>query len=241
MTNSIYDIPVPFLAVAMIPLVIVMIIYIRWALPYKTLLDATARMLIQLILIGFVLIYIFESHSPWLVTGILSFMLMIASWIAIRPLTLKSPDLYLKTLASLSIGCLSTLILVIGGVIRLSPWHEPRYLIPIAGMIFANAMNGLSLAIERFHSETERNIPYIQARNKAYQACLIPLLNSFFAVGLVSLPGMMTGQILAGVSPLIAVRYQIVVMAMLLGATGISAAIYLAWQRPNRGKDPIIN
>ncbi|MCH7502675.1 MAG: ABC transporter permease, partial [Proteobacteria bacterium] len=80
---------------------------------------------------------------------------------------------------------------------------------------------------ERFQAEIDRGVPYIQARRSALHAALIPMINSLFAVGLVSLPGMMTGQILSGVSPMIAAKYQIVVMTMLFGASGISAAIYL--------------
>jgi putative ABC transport system permease protein len=98
-------------------------------------------------------------------------------------------------------------------------------------MIFANAMNAIGVASERFDAEMSRDAQYENARNKALSACLIPQINSFMAVGLVSLPGMMTGQILAGVEPLIAVRYQIVVMSMILGAGGLSAIIYLLRQR----------
>lgn len=76
-------------------------------------------------------------------------------------------------------------------------------------------------------------MPYDQARRIALNAALIPITNSLFAVGLVSLPGMMTGQILSGVSPLIAARYQIMVMCMIFGAAGISAAIFLAWVESN--------
>ena len=100
-------------------------------------------------------------------------------------------------------------------------------MIPLAGMIFANGMNSVSLCAERFHSEINQGKTYFQARNIAYKTGLLPLINSFFAVGLVSIPGMMTGQILAGVSPLLAVRYQIMVMCMLLGSCGISSAIFL--------------
>ena len=92
-------------------------------------------------------------------------------------------------------------------------------------------MNAVSLAAERFQAESNRGVDYEEARRTALQAALIPMINSLFAVGLVALPGMMTGQILSGVSPLIAAEYQIVVMTMLFGATGISAAIYLYLQR----------
>ena len=103
----------------------------------------------------------------------------------------------------------------------------PRYVIPLAGMIFANAMNSVSLAAERLEAEIERDVHYEQARSIAFRTSLIPITNSLFAVGLVSLPGMMTGQILSGISPLIAVRYQIMVMCMIYGAAGISSACFL--------------
>jgi putative ABC transport system permease protein len=105
-------------------------------------------------------------------------------------------------------------------------------MIPLAGMIFANSMNSVSLAAERLNAEIGRQETFEKARNIAYQASLIPIINSLFAVGLVSLPGMMTGQILSGVSPLIAVRYQIMVMAMIFGASGISVACFLHWAGP---------
>jgi len=103
----------------------------------------------------------------------------------------------------------------------------PRYLIPLAGMIFANCMNTVSLSAERFVAEVNNGKSYVQSRNTAYQAGLIPLMNSFFAVGLVSIPGMMTGQILSGISPLLAARYQIMVMCMLFGSCGIATAVFL--------------
>ena len=99
-------------------------------------------------------------------------------------------------------------------------------------MIFANSMNSVSLAAERFAAEMSRDSSFVEARNRALNASLIPVINSLFAVGLVSFPGMMTGQILSGVEPLIAVRYQIMVMCMIFGSAGISAAGYLYLQRP---------
>ena len=112
-------------------------------------------------------------------------------------------------------------------VLRLTPWYNPRLLIPLAGMIFSNSMTSVSLAAERFFAESARGASFKKARNIAFSASLIPLLNSLFAVGLVSLPGMMTGQTLSGVSPLIAVRYQIMVMCMLFGASGMASASFL--------------
>jgi putative ABC transport system permease protein len=85
----------------------------------------------------------------------------------------------------------------------------------------------VSVAAERFAMEIKQGMDSVNARNHAFKAGLIPIFNSLLAVGLVSLPGMMTGQILSGVSPLIAVRYQIVVMCMITGAAGMATALYL--------------
>ena len=122
------------------------------------------------------------------------------------------------------------LVLITQFVLDLPRWFEPRFVIPIAGMIFANAMNSISLAAERFETEMARDGNYQLARNTAMRASLIPQINALLAVGLVSLPGMMTGQILSGTDPLIAVRYQIMVMCMIFSSGGLSAASYLAIQ-----------
>ena len=229
--NSLYHIPLLNLALALIPVILVGALHASWRIPILTIASATARMVIQLALIGFALVAIFEWRQPAVVGLLLSLMLVIAAWIALRPIKAKRRELYPKALFSLAVGSLPVLFLIAGGVLSLRPWYEPRYLIPIAGMIFANAMNSLSLAAERFLSEIKKGASYPEARNTALITSLVPITNSLLAVGLVSLPGMMTGQILSGVDPLLAIRYQIMVMCMLYGASGISAGIYLWMMR----------
>lgn len=209
----------------MLPIVIVMYIYMRWTDDKITISYSLVRMFLQLILIGYILTYIFDTKLPYLVILILSIMLIVSSIIALRPIARKNRLLYLYAFISIILGGAFTLFLVVVGVLDLSTWYEPKILIPISGMIFANSMNTVSIVAERFESETDKE--YKQARAIAYKAALIPIINSFFAVGLVSLPGMMTGQILSGIDPLVAVRYQILVMLMILGSAGISAAVYL--------------
>jgi putative ABC transport system permease protein len=211
----------------MIPVVVVIVIYMRWTNDRTTIVYAIFRMLVQLILIGYVLTYIFSSNSSYFVILILSVMLVSASIIALRPMQKKNTQMYLYAFISILVGGMFTLFMVIFGVLDLNPWYEPRFLIPLAGMIFANSMNAVSISAERFDNETERGYDYLEARAISYKAALIPIINSLFAVGLVSLPGMMTGQILSGVDPLIAVRYQMMVMLMILGSAGISVAVYL--------------
>ncbi len=211
----------------MLPVAVVIGIMFRWSAGARTAIYATLRMLIQLLLIGYVLVYIFDTDQPAFIIAVLVIMLTVASWIAIRPLQNKQPQMYLNSLGAISVGGILTLTLVSQVVIDVQPWFSPRYVVPLAGMIFAGAMNAVSLAAERLQSERDRGVPYVEARRIALQASLIPITNSLFAVGLVALPGMMTGQILSGVSPLVAAKYQIVVMTMLFGAAGISAALYL--------------
>jgi putative ABC transport system permease protein len=121
-------------------------------------------------------------------------------------------------------------------VIGVEPWFSPRYVVPLGGMVVTGAMNAVSLAAERFQAELARDEPFPVARRSAFITALIPITNMLFAVGVVSLPGMMTGQILSGVSPLIAAKYQIVVMAMFFGTSGIAAAIYLQLEMRRRGQ-----
>jgi putative ABC transport system permease protein len=215
------------LALGFIPVAIVIFILHRWSLNSRDALFAVARMLIQLVLIGYVLGYLFDADSPWVLILILIVMLTAASWIAMRPVGRRNPQLYFRVSISIAIGTLPTLVLITQVVIDIEPWYQPRYLIPLAGMLFASSMNAVSLCAERLESELRIGKHHDEARRTALQAALIPLINSLMAVGLVSLPGMMTGQILSGVEPLVASRYQIVVMCMLFGSSGIAAACYL--------------
>ncbi len=219
------------LALAFVPTLIVLAIMWRWTAGVGTGIYATFRMLAQLLLIGYVLVYIFDTGRPSVVLAVLGFMLVVSSWISIRPLQGKSRRLYRNAFLSISLSGVLTLALVSQSVIGVEPWFNPRYLIPLAGMIFAGAMTTVSLAGERAYAEASRGVSYTEARRIAMQAALIPMVNSLLAVGLVSLPGMMTGQILSGVSPVVAAKYQIVVMSMLFGVTGMSAAMFLYLER----------
>lgn len=232
MGGTVENISLQGLALAFIPSAVVVAILFRWRSIAGTAIYATARMLVQLLLIGYVLIYIFETDDWLIIVAVLAVMLTVSSWIAVRPIRNKSRRDYFEALGAISIGGVLTLALVTQLVLGVEPWFSPRYVVPLAGMIFAGSMNAVSLAAERFQAETERGEKYVHARRTAFQASLIPIVNSLFAVGVVALPGMMTGQILSGVSPLIAAQYQIVVMTMLFGATGISAACYLWLRKP---------
>ncbi len=212
----------------LLPLVLVVIgILWRWGVESANAPYAIARMLVQLTLIGYLLIFIFSARSGWIVIGVLGVMLAFATWIALRTVPGRRRELLTLGVVSIALGGGTTLLLVTQGVLNLHPWYRPDYMIPLAGMVFANAMNSVSLASERYEAERREGSALLVARNAAMRSALIPVLNSLFAVGLVSLPGMMTGQILSGVSPLIAARYQIMVMLMVFAAAGLSAALFV--------------
>ena len=232
MNNTIQIIPFSHLMVAFIPALAAVGILYKWSLNYKNAIYAVCRMLGQLLIIGYFLTYIFKSDNPWVVVAVLSVMVAASSWIALRTITVMNKRLYFVAFCSMLFGGGVTLILVSHFVLSLKPWFLPRYLIPIAGMIFANSLNSVSLAAERLAAELDRDVDYMTARGVALRASLIPITNSLFAVGLVSLPGMMTGQILSGVPPLIAVRYQIMVMCMIFGSAGISSSLFLTLLKP---------
>lgn len=231
-------IPAFNLALAFLPVVVVIGIQFRWATDAANSVYAVIRMLTQLMLVGYVLAYIFETKIPAVVIGVVCVMILISSWIALRTVKAKRLALYFKALPAIAIGGGVTLLLITQGVLQLEPWFYPNKVIPLAGMIFATAMTSISLAAERLAAEIERELPYEQARNIAYRSALIPITNSLFAVGLVSIPGMMTGQILSGESPLVAARYQIMVMCMVFGSAGLSAAFFLTWAKADFVVEP---
>lgn len=219
------------LFLSFIPALIVVGYFILHSIEYKTTLYAMARMILQLIMIGYVLVFIFKTEQSWVVISTLSIMLVAAGWIALRTVPHLQKRLFLHALGSIALGGGFTLIIITQAVLTVEPWYAPDYLIPLAGMIFANAMIAISLSAERLYKELKMKQKYETAFGDALFASLIPITNSLFAVGLVSLPGMMTGQILSGVSPLIAARYQMMVMAMIFGASGLSVILFLKFSK----------
>ncbi len=224
-------IPIDQLMLAFLPVAVVIFLMWRWQLRYGRATYAISRMLIQLLLIGYVLVFIFDSDSSLIIVAVLTVMVLAASWIALNTIDTGRSSLYLAALLSILSGGGLTLLFITQGVLQLEPWYRPSYMVPLAGMIFASSMNAISLAVERLNAELINGSTYQAAWTTAFRTAMIPVTNSLFAVGLISLPGMMTGQILSGVSPFIAARYQIMVMCMIFGAAGISTACFLLLTR----------
>ncbi len=214
------------LAWCALPVLLVSAIYVSWQGKPSEILLASARMTLQLIGVGYVLVALFGNPSIWLTLTVLLVMICAAAWISIRPV--KHHKGFLKpALIALGVSVALHLLVTLKLVLDVDVWYEPRVVIPLAGMYFANTMNSISLAAERYHAELHQGKDEQSARLSAFHAAMIPQVNGLLAVGLVALPGMMTGQILSGVSPLIAVRYQIMIMTMILGTSGMGAALML--------------
>jgi putative ABC transport system permease protein len=200
--------------------------YIRYTKDWKSPIFSVVRMSLQLIIIGYLLLIIFKKDQPVLTVLILFIMLGFATTISLRPIYKKDRSLYIVTFISIAIGSIISIFFVIFATMKPQHIFEAKTVIPLFGMSFANAMNSVSLLSERFFEEIEKS-SFQKARKLSLQASMIPTFNSLFAVGIVTLPGFMTGQILSGVDPIVAVRYQMVVMLMILISSGLSVICWL--------------
>jgi putative ABC transport system permease protein len=204
----------------------------------KDLAWATARTYVQLILLGLVLRWVFANDTWFIVVSILVLMVLMATRIVIQRAPDAPPGLYGRTSLALFVSGTIVTFAVTGLVIGVHPWYRAQYVIPIAGMVIGNSMTGIALTLERVFEDMDKRAPEIlgllalgatpweAARasvRTALRAGLIPTINSMAAAGIVFIPGMMTGQILAGADPLDASVYQIVVMLMVAAATAIGS------------------
>lgn len=204
---------------------------------------ATGRTIIQLLVIGYVLAAVFEFKHPLIVLGFLAVMLVVAAIVARNRISQKIPNLLPMVGGAMLTGTLLTLIYTSLFVIQPPTWYEPQFLIPLAGIVLGNAMNAAAIAGERLVStlnssqlEIETHLSLgatpeqavAQYRREAIRSGLIPTINTMMVVGLVTLPGIMTGQLLSGVKPEVATSYQIVIMFMLAFATLVTTILITA-------------
>ena len=215
----------------------------------KDLAIATVRTYLQLIALGLVLGWVFRYDKPWLVIAILLVMTATAAQIILR----RSPDapkgVYVSSFGSMLVTGFVVTFVVTGAIIQVSPWYRADYVIPIAGMVLGNSMNGIALALERVFADLDARDQEILALTalgaspweaaspsirSALRAGLMPTINSMAAVGIVFIPGMMAGQILAGADPLAATGYQIVVMLMVAAATAVGSMLAVLWTYKRR-------
>ncbi len=204
----------------------------------KRLTIAAVRMVVQLSLVGLVLKALFAAPSPWITLAVVVLMVLFAGREVLARQSRRFTGWWTYGLGtgSMMMAALLVTILALTTQVRPDPWYDPRYAIPLLGMILGNTMNGVSLGLDRLLNGAVRERLSIEARlalghdfsaamrpvvRDAVRGGLIPIVNTMSAAGVVSLPGMMTGQILAGVDPIEAVKYQILIMFLIAGGTGL--------------------
>lgn len=165
------------LFIGFIPVVIVLFLLWRTSQGVKKGVWAIARMFIQLMLVGYALLFVFDNPSPVVTSLLLGIMTLIASWIALNVGEKINLTLFTAALISICVGGGSVLLVVTQGVLDIEPWYNPRYLLPLAGMIFTSSMTAISLSLERFESELNSGVSSQQALNKAFNAAMIPVIN----------------------------------------------------------------
>lgn len=204
---------------------------------------ASIRMTLQLVLIGYVLVYIFDNPSPFFTIVFIVLMEIFAIFnIFKRVKEHISTDLKKIIALSMMIGTLSSMVYFLFIVIRITPWYNPRYFIPITGMLIGNSMTGISLGVSRLTGGIQSNknriesalmlgaLPKVAVKDivdNAFDAAVLPTINSMVGMGIVFLPGMMTGQILAGLSPVSAIKYQIAIMLGILGSVSLTVIVFI--------------
>ena len=215
---------------------------------HRRLLVASVRTVTQLLLIGFVLQWVFALRRWYVVVGLALLMVGIAGVSAVQRTERRFPGIWLDSLLSMWASSWLVAGVALVGIVRVEPWFHPQYAIPLLGMILGNTLTGISLGLGRLGDElvvrrgevelllTLGATRWEAARRPirvALTTGLTPILNSMMVVGIVSLPGMMTGQLLAGVDPTQAVKYQVVIMFLLAAGTGLGtvAIVLLTYRR----------
>ncbi|MBC7576676.1 MAG: iron export ABC transporter permease subunit FetB [Tardiphaga sp.] len=209
---------------------------------HRQLVLAAARMVVQLIAIGYLLKLIFTINSPAATLFLVLVMVLVAAReVSARPDNRFSGGFNLVVgVGGAGFATFITVVLALTTAIRPRPWYEPHYAIPLAGIILGSVLNSASLSLDSILSSVRRERPGIEARlslggtyreavaplvRESIRRGLLPIINQMSAAGIVTLPGIMTGQILAGLDPMEAVKYQILLMFLLSGGSGIAAVI----------------
>ena len=210
----------------------------------QTLAIAAVRTTAQLLLVGLILEAVFtQARLSWIMLIILV-MMTVASWeiLARQKRKLKGWWGFGVSAFSLFISSFLITLLALFVVIDADPWYTPQYLIPLLGMLLGNTMNGIALGMDRLVQTAWQQRAVIEQRlmlgqkdteaigeiaRDSMRAGMIPIINAMAAAGVVSLPGMMTGQILAGSPPVEAVKYQILIMFLVTSGTGFAVITVL--------------
>lgn len=204
----------------------------------RQLIVASLRTIIQLLLVGSILRWVFAVDEAWILFGVLLIMIAMAARAAVKRPSRRYVGASGHAFITLLLTGLLTTFTVTGLVIGVDPWYRPQYVVPLLGMVLGNSLTGISLCLDALLESLDEKREVIEMElalgasrweavrrplEDAVRRGMIPIINSMMVVGIVSIPGMMTGQILAGADPFEAVKYQIVVMFMIAAASSIGS------------------
>ena len=244
MNNSIINLSIVQLSIAYIFILVLLVIFkSRGIKREKQILIASVRMTVQLTIMGYVLMIVFEHGSWWLTAIMIAIMMAFAIYNAIKRVkNTMSKQLQRMIAVSMVCGALVTSAFFIIVVLQVRPWFDPQYFIPISGMIVGNCMTGIALGANKLCSDMDEKRVMVENSlmlgatpaqaakeivDDAFDSAILPTMNNMLTMGIVSLPGMMTGQILSGVFPLTAIKYQIGIMLAILGATALTSILFV--------------
>jgi len=209
----------------------------------KEIVLSSVRMTLQLVLAGYILVYILDHPNPFATIGIVALMEVFAIYTIIGKFKgILTGELKIVIALSMGLGAGSCLLYLILAVIGVNPWYDPQYFIPIAGMVIGNSMTGVSLAVKNLLDGMTTRKQWIEEAlilgaapreatsdiiNRTFDSAIMPTINSMLGMGIIFLPGMMTGQILAGISPTTAIAYQIAIMLAILGSVAMTVILTL--------------
>lgn len=206
----------------------------------RRVLIAALRTTVQLGLLGFVLVPVFATENPLLIAGICALMIVLAAREATARTERRHKGILGTSLLAIALAAAASMAVALLVVLRVDPWWSPRYLIPMLGMVLGNSLTGVSLGLDRTLAGLDTGRAEVELRlargatwweaarpvaRDAIRTGLVPILNSMSVAGLVSIPGMMTGQILGGTEPGLASRYQILIMFLIAGAVAIGTTL----------------
>lgn len=237
--NATVDIPVIKMVVMYSLVALPVIVLAKMKLGFTgEVLWAILRMTVQLTLVGLYLNYIFEMNSIFVTSLWIAIMLVVTNFVVIRRAGVNLKLFFAPVMWSISLSALGTVGFFVVFVVSPAPVFDARYLIPVTGMVLGNALSANVIALERFYSSVysarEQHLTYLMMGatldeaiephfKAALKAAVSPIIASIATIGITSLPGMMTGQILGGAFPIVAIKYQIAIMVCIFSVMTIAA------------------
>lgn len=224
-------------------LILLLIVQVKGISRKRLIIVSAVRMTLQLILVGYILVFVLDNPNPWITLLVMFIMLTFATFNVYQRTKHEIYFSFKKLIAvAMFIGVILNLTYFMFVILQLDPWYDPQFFIPIGGMIIGKTMTGISLGVNHLLTGMKDRKEQIEGAlmlgaspkiasksivDDAFDQAMLPTINAMIGMGIVFLPGMMTGQIIAGQEPISAIKYQISVMLGVAGTVSITVLIFL--------------